>query len=86
MAHARITSKGQITIPKAVRDELALHEGDSVVFVVEGGRAIVTPVRRRSQAELHGALPATRPFGGRDEARRAATEDRARRHAGRSGV
>ncbi len=29
---ARITSKGQITIPKAVRDALNLGEGDQVVF------------------------------------------------------
>jgi AbrB family looped-hinge helix DNA binding protein len=29
----RITSKGQITIPKAVRDEMALRPGDEVEFV-----------------------------------------------------
>ena len=40
-ATARITSKGQITIPKAVRDALGVVEGDMLVFRVEGGRAIV---------------------------------------------
>ena len=39
---ARITSKGQITIPKSVREALKLAEGDQVVFrVIEGDRAIL---------------------------------------------
>lgn len=38
---AKITTKGQVTIPKTVRDELGLHEGDSVVFRVEGNRAVM---------------------------------------------
>lgn len=38
---ARLTSKGQVTIPKAVRDALELHEGDEIVFRVERTRAIV---------------------------------------------
>jgi antitoxin PrlF len=36
---ARLSSKGQLTVPKAVRDALGLREGDQVVFRVEGGRA-----------------------------------------------
>jgi antitoxin PrlF len=38
---ARMTSKGQVTIPRAVREALALDEGDEVVFRVEGDRAII---------------------------------------------
>lgn len=40
-ASARLTSKGQVTLPKAVRDMLGLDTGDSVVFRVEEGRAIL---------------------------------------------
>ncbi len=38
---ARVTSKGQITIPKAVRDALGLKEGDAVLFMVDGQRAVI---------------------------------------------
>ena len=38
---ARLTSKGQVTIPKSVRDALELREGDEIVFRVEQQRAIV---------------------------------------------
>ena len=38
---ARLTSKGQVTVPKAVRDSLGLDAGDAVVFRVEKGRAIL---------------------------------------------
>jgi AbrB family looped-hinge helix DNA binding protein len=40
-ASARVTSKGQITVPKAVRDALGLKQGDHIVFRVEGNRAVL---------------------------------------------
>ena len=53
---ARITSKGQITIPKPVREALNLGEGDQVVFrVIEGGRAILA--RTPDLLELAGSVP-----------------------------
>lgn len=38
---ARLTTKGQVTIPKAVRIALGLAAGDDVVFRVEGERAVL---------------------------------------------
>ena len=40
-AAAKVTSKGQVTVPKAVRDALGIKEGDKVVFRVEGNRAVL---------------------------------------------
>ena len=44
MPTTTVTSKGQVTIPKAVRDELGLREGDRVAFrILEDGTVIVEP-------------------------------------------
>ncbi len=37
---AKLTSKGQITIPKQIRDLLKLEQGDSVVFYVDENKNI----------------------------------------------
>lgn len=39
-----ISTKGQVTIPKSVRDELGLHTGAKVSFVVVGNKAEITPL------------------------------------------
>jgi antitoxin PrlF len=41
---AKLSSKGQVTVPRAVREALSLHEGDRVVFRVEGRRAILARI------------------------------------------
>jgi AbrB family looped-hinge helix DNA binding protein len=41
---ATLTSKGQITLPKPVRDALGLKEGDRVLFRVLEGRAVLSKV------------------------------------------
>ena len=38
---ATLTSKGQITLPKEVRDSLSLKEGDRVSFVVEADGSVL---------------------------------------------
>ena len=44
MPTATVTSKGQITIPKSVRDELGLRVGDRVAFrTLEDGQVVVEP-------------------------------------------
>ena len=40
MELAKITSKGQITIPIKIRKKLNLKEGDKVVFLMDGDRVI----------------------------------------------
>ena len=41
MELAKVTSKGQITIPAAIRRLLGLKEGDKVLFVQEGGKVVM---------------------------------------------
>ena len=44
MPSSTLTSKGQVTIPKAVREELGLRRGDRVAFrVLADGRVVVEP-------------------------------------------
>jgi len=56
MVIATITSKGQITIPKSVRNSLNLHTGDLVAFSVHGpSEVVMTPVTK-SVDEVFGLL------------------------------
>jgi antitoxin PrlF len=57
MPRARLTSKGQVTIPKAVRDQLDLGPGVILHFTVDpSGRIIVTPLTLGIE-DLIGSLP-----------------------------
>lgn len=57
MSAATITSKGQITLPKAVRDRLELGPGDRVDFVLApDGRFDLIPVKA-SIKSLKGCVP-----------------------------
>ena len=55
--HATITSKGQVTVPKPVRDRLHLKAGDRIDFVLEDDGCVrVTPVNA-SVTRLKGMVP-----------------------------
>ena len=42
MEVSRISSKGQVTIPKAIRERLNLEEGDKVAFIEENGKIVIS--------------------------------------------
>jgi antitoxin PrlF len=46
-----VTSKGQVTVPKAIRERLGLKQGDRIEFVAEEERTVVRRAR-----------PAVNPF------------------------
>lgn len=50
-----VTSKGQTTIPKEVRDSLGLEQGTRIEWIVEDGKATVRPRKLRA-ADLAGIL------------------------------
>ena len=44
MPTATVTSKGQVTLPKEIREHLGVHQGDRVEFRMDrGGRVWVEP-------------------------------------------
>lgn len=61
-AKATVTSKGQITIPRRVREELHLREGDQVLFEVADGRAVLA--KTPDLLELAGAVRVPKGKGG----------------------
>ena len=58
MELAKITSKGQITIPAAIRKKLGVKDGDKVLFVQEGDKIIMM------NASLNALLKAQNAFQG----------------------
>ena len=54
-AAAKLTSKGQVTVPKVVRDALGLEDGDQVLFRVEGNRVVLA--RTPESLSLAGSTP-----------------------------
>lgn len=54
-ASARVTSKGQLTVPKQVREALGLRAGDDLLFRVEAGRAVLA--KTPSLLSLAGSVP-----------------------------
>ncbi|MBZ0072217.1 MAG: AbrB/MazE/SpoVT family DNA-binding domain-containing protein [Gammaproteobacteria bacterium] len=61
MSIATLTSKGQVTIPKAVREALRLAAGDRIEFVDVGNGRFELLAATRDVTELRGSLgPASR--------------------------
>ena len=57
MSEARMTSKGQITVPKDVRLKLNLKPGDRVLFIVEDDGAVRIRAVNKDISSLIGILP-----------------------------
>ncbi len=48
MALATLTTKGQVTIPKEIRESLKLHTGDKIeIIVTEKREAIIRPISKK---------------------------------------
>jgi antitoxin PrlF len=63
MAESTLTSKGQVTLPKEIRDALSLQEGDRISFTLEGPRRVRMEPASLSVKELRGTVktPGKRP-------------------------
>ena len=56
MPKATLTSKGQLTLPKAVRSHLGVAKGDQVEFTIDEDGSICVVAAKRSAARLFGML------------------------------
>jgi len=74
-----ITSEGQVTLPKEVRERLGLQTGDQLLFTFEGDDLRVLPLRRKSIREMKGVLKTELPYCGKETEREAAKEAFARK-------
>ena len=57
MSTAVLTSKGQTTIPKDVRDYLGLRPGDRIEFVLTEDKTVLLKPATRPVTDLKGFLP-----------------------------
>jgi len=64
----QVTEKGQVTIPKRIRDAAGVAPGSEVAFSLEGSRIVITPVAspvrddrraalRKAAARAHASMP-----------------------------
>ena len=74
MSTTTLTSKGQVTLPKAVRDRLGLKPGDKLSCRVAGEDEIVIRRKERDVKDLVGLLKAPGRRKTTDDMRRAVEE------------
>ena len=54
--HTTLTSKGQLTLPKALREKLQLAPGDRIEFVLGDDETVRLVIKRQSVTRLRGVL------------------------------
>ncbi len=57
MSTATVTSKGQITIPKHIRDQLKIQTGDRINFFIDDSNAVTFLPVKTDVRELKGIVP-----------------------------
>ncbi len=58
MIIGRVSKKGQIVIPKEIRNLLGIKEGDYVIFrIVEGNKVYIEKIEERTKDVLKSAKP-----------------------------
>ena len=61
MMESTMTTKGQITVPKEVRDRLGLETGDKVYFDITEDGSVRLVARNRPMEQLFGMLRGRKP-------------------------
>jgi antitoxin PrlF len=64
-----VTTKGQVTIPKPIRDAMGIGPNDRVSFIREGERILLQPIR--TLKAFRGAVQSKEPGSSEEELSRA---------------
>lgn len=78
-ATAKVTSKGQVTIPSDVRKALQIEEGDNLVFNYSNESAVIHVIKQRPLSTFRGALGSKVRHPGKRELRHAISAGFAKR-------
>ena len=72
MPTAKVSSRGQITLPAALRRKLGIEPGSMVEIAAGENETIIRPARRISQfyGIFRGRVPRGKPLGWEEERRR----------------
>ncbi|MEY3252727.1 MAG: hypothetical protein RL227_1700 [Pseudomonadota bacterium] len=68
---ATVAERGQITLPKAVRDALGLTKGTKLTVELDGGRIVLRKEVDDALSKLRGRFKLAEGFASTDEAMRA---------------
>jgi AbrB family looped-hinge helix DNA binding protein len=77
MVRARLSSKGQLTIPLEIRQRYGLDTGDEVEFIAEERGSYMVPLKRRNLMDLYGSIKVGGPSLGIAKEREIARKARA---------
>lgn len=67
-AVGKITGKGQVQVPKEIRDACGLKVGDELVFQLDSNKSLVVHIRKRQKLlDLAGVLAPRHNFPGIEE-------------------
>lgn len=57
---SKVGRRGQIAIPRLIRQELNLQEGDRLAFVRRGDEVVLQPLKR-TLSDFRGSIPVSEP-------------------------
>lgn len=74
MDKATVTSKGQITLPRRIREQLGIEGGDKLLFEIEDDELHVRVIHGRGIGVLFASLPGVEAYAGDEAETKAAQE------------
>jgi AbrB family looped-hinge helix DNA binding protein len=60
MITVKIGQRGQITVPRIIRQKLELKEGDSLAFILQDDQVYIKPITQ-TLLDLRGSIPVKAP-------------------------